>query len=319
VNAVKETSYQFPGQTGFYRGKVRDVYFFGERVVMVATDRISAFDIILPRAIPFKGQVLNQIAAHNFKTTNDIVPSWLEAVPDPNVSVGLKCQPFPVEMVIRGYLAGHAWREYSIGKRTLCGVPLPDGLTENDRLPEPIITPATKAGEGHDEDISRGEIIARGVVPENDYLVLEELTYQLFARGTEIAARKGLILVDTKYEFGKKDEDIYIIDEVHTPDSSRYFYVEGYEERQRAGKTQKQLSKEFVRQWLISQDFQGKIGQKMPEITDAKVEEISGRYLELFEKLTGKPLKRENTKPIDTRIHDNIINWLRIEEPRQEY
>jgi len=319
MNAVNETSYKFPGQTGFYRGKVRDVYFFGEKVVMVATDRISAFDIILPRAIPFKGQVLNQIAAHNFKITSDIVPNWLEAVPDPNVSIGIKCEPFPVEMVIRGYLAGHAWREYSSGKRTLCGVPLPDGLAENDRLPEPIITPATKAEEGHDEDISRDEIIARGVVPKKDYLVLEELTHQLFARGTEIAAEKGLILVDTKYEFGKKDEDIYIIDEVHTPDSSRYFYMEGYEERQRAGKIQKQLSKEFVRQWLISQGFQGQTGQIMPEITDAKVEEISGRYLELFEKLTGERLKRENSKPINTRIHDNIINWLRIEEPRQEY
>jgi len=319
MNAVNETSYEFPGQTGFYRGKVRDVYFFGEKVVMVATDRISAFDIILPRAIPFKGQVLNQIAARNFKITSDIVPNWLEAVPDPNVSIGIKCVPFPVEMVIRGYLAGHAWREYSSGKRTLCGVPLPDGLAENDRLPEPIITPATKAKEGHDEDISREDIITRGVVPKKDYLVLEELTRQLFARGTEIAAEKGLILVDTKYEFGKKDEDIYIIDEVHTPDSSRYFYMEGYEERQRAGEIQKQLSKEFVRQWLISQGFQGKTGQIMPEITDTKVEEISGRYLELFEKLTGERLKRENSKPINTRIHDNIINWLRIEEPRQEY
>ncbi len=314
MEAIKETHFKFPGQTGFYRGKVRDVYFIDDKLVMVASDRISAFDVILPRPIPFKGQVLNQIAARNLEATRDIVSNWLEHVPDPNVSIGKKCDPFPVEMVVRGYLAGHAWREYKSGKRTLCGVPLPDGLKENDKFPEPIITPSTKAKEGHDEDISREDIITNGLVTEDDYVKLETLTYRLFERGTEMAANKGLILVDTKYEFGKIGNEIFVIDEIHTPDSSRYFYADGYNERQRAGAHQKQLSKEFVREWLISCGFQGLAGQQMPEMTDEKVLEISGRYLELYEQFIGEPLKRGNSTPIDKRIHDNILNWLQIKK-----
>ena len=266
MQALKETEFKFSKQTGFYRGKVRDVYFFGDQMAMVATDRISAFDHILPRAIPFKGQVLNQVASTFLTQTADIVPNWVESIPHPNVTIGKKCDAIPIEMVIRGYLAGHAWREYQSGKRMLCGVPLPEGLKQNDRLPTPIITPATKAEEGHDEDISREEILSQGIVSEADYLKLEHYTRALFARGTELAAKKGLILVDTKYEFGKFDNEVYLIDEVHTPDSSRYFYAEGYQERQDNDEIQKQLSKEFVREWLMEHGFQGKENEQMPNI-----------------------------------------------------
>lgn len=307
---IKETDYQFKGQTGFYRGKVRDVYFFDNELVMVASDRISAFDVILPRAIPYKGQVLNQIAAKNLEATKDIVPNWVSVVPDPNVTVGLACETYPIEMVIRGYLAGHAWREYRAGKRVLCGMPLPEGLKENDKLPAPIITPATKAEEGHDEDISREEIIAQGIVPEHEYELLEKYTHELFERGTQLAAEQGLILVDTKYEFGKLNNTIYLIDEIHTPDSSRYFYAEGYAERQASGDVQKQLSKEFVRQWLISEGFQGLEGQQMPKMTDEVVESISLRYQELYESFTGAPLIKDNTINLADRIEQNILNWL---------
>ncbi|NBP69510.1 MAG: phosphoribosylaminoimidazolesuccinocarboxamide synthase [Cytophagia bacterium] len=277
MKAIRETTFNFPGQTGFYKGKVRDVYFFGEYMAMVASDRISAFDVILPKAIPDKGRVLNQIAAYNLEATKDIVPNWVISSPDPNVTIGFTCEAFAVEMVVRGYLAGHAWREYKAGKRTLCGVTLPEGLKENDRLPTPIITPTTKAQVGHDEDISREAILERGIVSQADYEVLENYTLKLYQRGTELAAKRGLILVDTKYEFGKHQGKIYLIDEVHTPDSSRYFYKEGYEERQKTGEPQKQLSKEFVRQWLIENGFQGKDGQQVPEMTDAIVSSISNR------------------------------------------
>lgn len=310
MNAIRESNYNFSGQTGFYRGKVRDVYYFGDKVAMIASDRISAFDVILPRAIPFKGQVLNQIAEDNLKATKDIVDNWFLTSPDPNVSVGVLCKPFPIEMVIRGYVAGHAWREYRAGKRTLCGVPLPEGLKENDKLPSPIITPATKAEEGHDEDISREEIIAQGIVSEAHYNELVRITYALFQRGTERAAKQGLILVDTKYEFGLYNGKIYLIDEIHTPDSSRYFYADGYQERQDAGETQKQLSKEFVRQWLIENGFQGLAGQEIPEMTDEVVKMISARYLELYRSFTGKPLKTENSVNLDDRIYNNLKNWL---------
>ena len=266
MNAIQETNFHFPGQTGFYRGKVRDVYSFPDKLVMIASDRISAFDVVLPRPIPFKGQVLNQTAAYFLKATVDIVPNWLLDTPDPNVSIGLKCEPYAVEMVVRGYLAGHAWRQYRDGHRTLCGVALPEGLRENDRLPTPIITPSTKAHEGHDEDISREEILSRGIVPESEYVQLEQYALALFARGTEMAAQQGLILVDTKYEFGNLDGKVYLIDEVHTPDSSRYFYANVYEQNQQAGQPQKQLSKEFVREWLISNGFQGKTEQTVPAI-----------------------------------------------------
>ena len=306
TEGIKETHFEFPNQQGFYRGKVRDVYFFEDELVMIASDRISAFDVVLPRAIPFKGQVLNQIAEKFLKATADIVPNWLTESPDPNASVGLKCDAYPVEMVIRGYLAGHAWREYRDGKRTLCGVPLPDGLKENDKLPAPIITPTTKAHEGHDEDISREEILAQGLVAEEEYIALENYTQDLFARGTELAAERDLILVDTKYEFGKKDGTIYLIDEVHTPDSSRYFYADGYQERQDRDEKQKQLSKEFVRQWLIENGFQGKDGQQVPEMTDSVVNSISERYIELFENVTGdrfqKPLEADPLQRIETNI-----------------
>lgn len=309
--AIKETNFKFPGQTGFYRGKVRDVYYFGDRMVMVASDRISAFDVVLPRAIDDKGRVLNQIAAMNLEATKSLVPNWVEAVPDPNVTVGFRCETFPVEMVVRGYLAGHAGREYRSGKRILCGVTLPEGLKENDKLPQPIITPTTKAHVGHDEDISREEIIRRKLVTEEDYTTLERYALALFQKGTELAAARGLILVDTKYEFGKHRGKIYLIDEVHTPDSSRYFYREGYAERQAKGEPQKQLSKEFVRQWLIENNFQGKDGQKVPEMTDAIVAGIAARYRELYEQVTGQRLASLTNQNILERIERNIVNYLK--------
>ncbi len=304
--AVKETNFNFEGQTAFYRGKVRDVYDFGDKVVMVASDRISAFDVVLPRPIPFKGQVLNQIAAKFLTATKDIVPNWLLAAPDPNVSIGVRCETFPVEMVVRGYLVGHAWRTYKSGLRTLCGVTLPDGLKENDKFPTPIITPTTKAHEGHDEDISREDIIAKGLVSEEKYVQLEKYALALFQRGTEMAAERGLILVDTKYEFGEKDGVIYLIDEVHTPDSSRYFFIEGYEENLAANLPQKQLSKEFVREWLIANNFQGKEGQTVPEMTDEKVLEISNRYIELYENVSGEKFIAQSGEDIIGRIEGNI-------------
>ncbi|MEQ9167407.1 MAG: phosphoribosylaminoimidazolesuccinocarboxamide synthase [Fulvivirga sp.] len=311
MKALKGTNFSFPNQTKFYSGKVRDVYYFGNKMAMVATDRISAFDVILPEAIPFKGQVLNQIAAKNLLATKDICPNWLEATPDPNVAIGHLCEPFPVEMVIRGYLAGHAWREYKSGKREVCGVALPEGLKENDKLPAPIITPTTKAHEGHDEDISKEEILKQNLVNAADYEVLEKYTQQLFARGTELADKQDLILVDTKYEFGKINGEIYLIDEVHTPDSSRYFYKEGYEERQQKNEPQKQLSKEFVRQWLIENGFQGKDGQKVPEMTESVVKSISDRYLELYEKVSGEPFNKQDYSNIEKRIESNIIAALK--------
>jgi phosphoribosylaminoimidazole-succinocarboxamide synthase len=311
-SGVMETNFNFPGQTKFYRGKVRDVYTVKDRLVMVASDRISAFDHVLPRPIPYKGQVLNQIAAHFLKETADIVPNWLEATPDPNVAVGLQCEPFKIEMVIRAYLAGHAWREYKAGKRTICGVAMPEGMKENDKFPHPVITPATKADEGHDEDISREEILAQEIVAEKDYKQLEAYTLALFQRGTEMASRQGLILVDTKYEFGKKDGKIFLIDEIHTPDSSRYFYKEGYEERQEKGEHQKQLSKEFVREWLMANGFQGKEGQVMPVMPDAFVNEVTERYVELYEIITGMTFIKADNKNILQRIEDNISNYLKV-------
>jgi len=308
--AIKETHFSFPGQKGFYKGKVRDVYMFDKELVVVASDRISAFDVVLPRAIPYKGQVLNQIAAGFLKATSDLVPNWVTATPDPSVTIGKRCEPFKVEMVIRGYLAGHAAREYALGKRILCGVTMPEGLKENDALPTPIITPTTKASEGHDEDISREAILAKEIVSEEDYLVLEKYTRALFQRGQEMAKEKGLILVDTKYEFGKADGKIYLIDEIHTPDSSRYFYAEGYEENQEQGLPQKQLSKEFVRQWLIANGFQGKEGQVVPEMSDELVESISDRYIELFEKITGTSFVRAETTDIASRIEKSILDYL---------
>ena len=305
-DAIKETNYQFEGQTGFYRGKVRDVYFFDDTVAMIATDRISAFDVVLPRPIPYKGQVLNQVATKFLMETRDIVPNWVKSTPDPNVTIGIKCDPFPIEMIIRGYLAGHAWRVYSSGKREICGVALPDGLKENDKLPQPIITPTTKAKEGHDEDISKEGILANGIVSEADYRQLEAYTYALFERGSKIARENNLILVDTKYEFGKYRDEIYLIDEIHTPDSSRYFYLEGYWERQQKGEVQKQLSKEFVRQWLIGNGFQGKNGQQVPEMNDDLVETISGRYIELYENVTGEKFRKQNNEAILNRIEKNI-------------
>lgn len=310
--ALKETNFQFPHQKKMYRGKVRDVYFIGEEhLIMVASDRISAFDCILPKGIPFKGQVLNQLAARFLDATKDIVPNWMSAVPDPNVTVGVKCDPIKVEMVIRGYLSGHAWREYRSGKRILCGVEMPEGMKESDQFPEPIITPATKADEGHDEDISREEIIAQGIVEESIYVQLEDITRKLFQRGTEIAAEQGLILVDTKYEFGiDHNGSIILIDEIHTPDSSRYFYMDGYEERQERGEAQKQLSKEFVRQWLISNGFQGLEGQSMPEMPDEFVKTVSDRYIELYEKITGEKFIKADTARINTRVESNIADWI---------
>lgn len=310
MEAVKETKYSFPGQTGFYSGKVRDVYYFGDLMAMVATDRISAFDVILPRAIPDKGRVLNQIAAFNLQATKDLVPNWVISTPDQNVTIGFKCEPFAVEMVVRGYLAGHAAREYKAGKRLLCGVSLPEGLKENDRLPEPIITPTTKAHVGHDEDISREEILRRGIVSSADYKILEEYTFRLFKKGKEMAAERGLILVDTKYEFGKHNGVIYLIDEVHTPDSSRYFYADGYAERQQANEPQKQLSKEFVRQWLIENGFQGKEGQRVPEMTDEIVTSISNRYKELYQQVRGTSLPPVDYTRITQRIEQSILNSI---------
>ena len=311
MNAIKETNFNFPGQTNFYRGKVRDVYTIKDQyLVMVATDRISAFDVVLPQPIPYKGQVLNQIAAGFLKATDDIVPNWVITVPDPSVTIGRICEPFKVEMVIRGYLAGHAWREYFAGKRSICGVNLPDGLKENDALPEPIITPTTKAAVGHDEDISREKILSKGIVAEADYVQLEKYTHALFKRGTEIAAERGLILVDTKYEFGKAGDRIFLIDEIHTPDSSRYFYIKGYHERQEKGEGQKQLSKEFVRQWLLANDFSGREGQQIPEMTPEIVQSISNRYIELYEYITCKTFLKPEDRDIILRVEKNIKEAL---------
>ena len=301
--------FKFPGQTAFYKGKVRDVYTINDQLmVMLVSDRISAFDVVLPKPIPYKGQVLNQVAAIMLEATKDIVPNWVKSVPLPNVTIGLKCETFPVEMVVRGNLTGHAWRTYKSGKRELCGVQLPEGLKENDFFPTPIITPTTKAHEGHDEDISREQIIARGVVSEKEYTQLEKYALALFERGKELAAKRGLILVDTKYEFGKIGDTIYVIDEVHTPDSSRYFYAEGYEENQKAGKAQKQLSKEFVREWLMEKGFQGKDGQQVPEMDEAFVKSVSDRYIELFENITGQKFVKEDVSPAD--IEKKIIETL---------
>ncbi len=311
MNAIKESKFEFPGQTGVYNGKVRDVYSLeNDLLVIVASDRISAFDYILPEPIPYKGQVLNQLAAKFLRATEDIVQNWLIATPDPSVAIGHKCVPFRVEMVIRGYLAGHAAREYNAGKRGLCGVKLPEGMIENDRFPEPIITPATKAEEGHDEDISREDIISKGIIDEADYLLLEKYTRALFARGSEIAAERGLILVDTKYEFGKKDGQIYLIDEIHTPDSSRYFYADGYADRQAKGEKQKQLSKEFVREWLIANNFQGLDGQTIPFMPAEFVETVSNRYIELYEKITGESFVPADVSSIQQRIEKNVLQFL---------
>lgn len=313
-NTITETHFSFPGQISKYKGKVREVYNIdNEQLVMVATDRISAFDVVMPRGIPYKGQILNQIATKMMHDTEDLVPNWLSDTPDPNVAVGELCTPFKVEMVIRGYLSGHAAREYKAGKRKLCGVPMPEGMKVNDKFPEPIITPATKAADGmHDEDIAREDIIARGIVNKEDYMVLEDYTRKLFQRGTEIAAKRGLILVDTKYEFGKtKDGKIVLIDEIHTPDSSRYFYADGYEERQENGEEQKQLSKEFVRQWLISNGFQGKEGQEIPEMTDEYVNTVSERYIELYENITGESFVKADVSDIHERIENNVLKFLK--------
>ena len=311
--AIGATHFQFPNQTAFYKGKVRDVYSIGDDLlVMIASDRISAFDVVLPRAIPFKGQVLNQIAAHMLEATADVVPNWRMASPDPNITIGYRCEPFKVEMVIRGYLTGHAWRTYKSGLRELCGVRLPEGLQEHDRLPEPIITPTTKASEGHDEDISRDEIIAQGIVSENDYIQLESYTRALFSRGTEIAASQGLILVDTKYEFGKRGDQILLMDEIHTPDSSRYFYAEGYAERQASGEQQRQLSKEFVREWLIENNFMGKDGQTVPEMTDEWIGQISARYIELYEQVTGKKFEHQDYSHADSRMENAALHFLAV-------
>jgi phosphoribosylaminoimidazole-succinocarboxamide synthase len=310
--ALTRTDFNFAGQKNVYHGKVRDVYNINdEYLVMVVTDRISAFDVVLPEGIPYKGQVLNQIAAKFLDATSDIVPNWKVATPDPNVTVGHHCEPFKVEMVIRGYLTGHAWREYRSGKRVLCGVQMPEGMVENQKFPEPILTPTTKAYEGHDEDISREEIIDQGIVSKEDYEMLESYTREVFRRGTVIAAEKGLILVDTKYEFGKKDGKIYLIDEIHTPDSSRYFYAEGYEERLAKGENQKQLSKEFVRQWLIENGFQGKEGQVVPEMSAEFVQSVSERYIELFESITGDSFVKSDLENIQDRIENNINLFLK--------
>ena len=313
-NTITDTNFNFPGQQSVYKGKVREVYRLeNDIMVMIATDRLSAFDVVMPKGIPYKGQILNQIATKMMADTADIVPKWLMATPDPNVAVGHACEPFKVEMVIRGYLSGHAAREYKAGKRMLCGVPMPDGMKENDKFPEPIITPATKAEMGdHDEDISKEDILKRGIVSEADYAVLEKYTKALFQRGTEIAAARGLILVDTKYEFGKtKDGKIVLIDEIHTPDSSRYFYAEGYQDRQNRGEAQKQLSKEFVRQWLIGNGFQGLEGQTLPEMTDAYIETVSERYIELYENITGESFEKANISNIQERIENNVLNYLK--------
>jgi len=311
MNAIKETHFNFPKQTNFYKGKVRDVYTIDNKyLAMVVTDRISAFDVVLPEPIPYKGQVLNQIAAKFLHSTSDIVPNWVVSVPDPSVTIGRICDPFKVEMVIRGYLAGHAWREYSAGKRQVCGVSLPEGLKENDKLPAPIITPTTKASVGHDEDISKEQILERGIVSVEDYAQLEKYTHALYQRGTEIAAERGLILVDTKYEFGKANGIIYLIDEIHTPDSSRYFYKEGYKERQKNNEPQKQLSKEFVRKWLIENGFQGKDGQVVPVMTKDIVNSISDRYIELFEQITGEGFVKSDNDSVLNRVEGAINKAL---------
>ncbi len=306
MRGIQSTDFSFPGQTSKYEGKVREVYEFGNTVAMVVSDRISAFDVVLPRPIPFKGQVLNEIAFHFLQATQDIVENWALSKPDPNVTYGIKCETFPVEMVIRGYLAGHAWREYRAGKRTLCGESLPEGLQENDKLPAPIITPSTKASEGHDEDISREEIITQGLVDEKTYSQLESMTFKLFERGTQMAAERGLILVDTKYEFGSNEGKIYLIDEIHTPDSSRYFYADTYDALQKAQQPQRQLSKEFVREWLMEHGFQGKEGEEIPEMTDEFVNSVSARYIELFEKITGKTFEKASQQDPTKRIEENI-------------
>ncbi|MBP3350580.1 MAG: phosphoribosylaminoimidazolesuccinocarboxamide synthase [Bacteroidaceae bacterium] len=311
-NALVKTDFNFPGQKGVYHGKVRDVYNIDdELLVMVASDRISAFDVILPEGIPYKGQVLNQIAAKFLDATADIVPNWKMATPDPMVTVGVRCEPFKVEMVVRGYLTGHAWREYKEGKRTICGEPMPEGMRENEKFPQPIITPTTKADEGHDEDISKAEIIERGIVSREDYEQLEKYTLALYQRGCEIAAEKGLILVDTKYEFGKKDGKIILIDEIHTPDSSRYFYAEGYEERLAKGEDQRQLSKEFVRQWLIANGFQGKEGQTVPEMTPEYCDSVTDRYVELYENIVGEKFVKAEVADIAARIERNVTEYLK--------
>ena len=313
MNTIISSDFSFPNQNSVYKGKVRDVYTIeNELLVMIATDRLSAFDVVLPKGIPYKGQILNQIASEFLQKTQDIVPNWLIATPDPNVSVGIRCEPFKVEMVIRGYLAGHAAREYKAGKRELCGVPLPEGLRENDPLPNPIITPTSKADNGaHDEDISKEEILKRNIVSKEDYAILEKYTYALFERGTQIAKERGLILVDTKYEFGKtKDGESILIDEVHTPDSSRYVYSDGYAERQEKGEDQKQLSKEFVRQWLISKGFQGKAGQQIPEMTPEYIASVSDRYIELYEHLLGKEFIKADISNIQERIYHNVTEYF---------
>lgn len=312
MKALVKTDFNFPGQQSVYHGKVRDVYNINdELLVMVASDRISAFDVILPKGIPFKGQVLNQIAAKFLDATADIVPNWKIATPDPMVTVGIKCEGFRVEMIIRGYLTGSAWREYEAGCRNLCGVALSDGMKENQKFPTPIITPTTKADAGHDENISKEEIISQGLVSKEDYELMEKYTYALFQRGTEMAAEKGLILVDTKYEFGKKDNKVYLIDEIHTPDSSRYFYAEGYEDKFAQGEPQRQLSKEFVRQWLIERNFMGKEGQVVPEMTDEYVESVSERYIELYEHIVGEKFNKANAEDVAARIEKNVTEFLK--------
>jgi phosphoribosylaminoimidazole-succinocarboxamide synthase len=308
--AIAETKFDFPGQKGVYHGKVRDVYDLGDQLVMVASDRISAFDHILHNAIPYKGQVLNQTANFFLEATRDIVPNWLLDSPDPNVSIGLRCEPIKIEMVIRGYLAGHAWREYKAGKRVLCGEPMPDGMRESEKFPTPIITPATKADEGHDEDISKAEIIQQNLLDKDVYELLEQYTQALFARGTEMAAARGLILVDTKYEFGFFEGKVYLIDEIHTPDSSRYYYSEGYKERLAKGEKQKQLSKEFVREWLMEHGFQGKEGQIMPEMPEVFVQEVSDRYITLYETITGQKFAKGVDIDPHLRIEKNVLHWL---------
>lgn len=311
MKPITQTSFNFPNQKDVYHGKVRDVYNIDNQyLLMVVTDRISAFDVVLPKGIPYKGQVLNQLAEKFLIATEDIVPNWRIATPDPNVTIGHFCEPFKVEMVIRGYLTGHAWRTYKSGTKQLCGVDMPDNMIEHQKFPEPIITPSTKADEGHDEDISREEIIAQGIVSEEDYIELEKYTRALFQRGTEIAAKSGLILVDTKYEFGKKDGKIYLIDEIHTPDSSRYFYMNGYEERQARGENQKQLSKEFVREWLMANGFQGKEGQEIPQMHEDFVNNVSERYIELFEKVSGTTFVKDTSTDTKARIEENVINFL---------
>ena len=311
MNALTRTDFRFPGLKSVYHGKVRDVYNIDDNImVMVATDRISAFDVVLPKGIPFKGQVLNQIAAKFLDATADFVPNWKIAIPDPMVTVGLKCDSFRVEMIIRGYLTGSAWREYKAGKREICGIKLPEGMRENEKFPTPIITPTTKADEGHDENISKEEIITQGLVSAEDYAILEQYTYKLFEIGSRIANEKGLILVDTKYEFGKHDGKVYLIDEVHTPDSSRYFYADGYEERFKNGEPQRQLSKEFVRQWLIEHDFMNQPGQQIPEMSDEFVASISDRYIELYEHIVGEPFQKVEEDNIASRIETNVMRCL---------